>query len=184
MNTEFSLRPATRSDVPAIWDIYGYHVRHGLASWELTPPSVEEIRERMNKVVEQGYPYVVAEIDDVVAGYAYASAYRPRPGYRYTVENSLYVHPTYQRRGIGRRLLEHIIETCEGLGYRQMVAVIGDSGNRPSIELHQALGFAHIGTLPSIGFKQGHWLDCVLMQRTLGAGDQRLPDDIDGTNIT
>jgi L-amino acid N-acyltransferase YncA len=180
MKNEFSIRTATLADVPAIHDIYAFHVQHGLASWELTPPTPEELRTRMNNLIEQGYPYFVAEIDSSVVGYTYAGAYRPRPGYRYTVENSVYIRPGYQRQGLGRLLLAHLIKTCEALGYRQMVAVIGDSGNMPSISLHQELGFVHIGTLPSIGFKHGRWLDCVLMQRNLGDGDQSLPDGIDG----
>lgn len=180
MKHDISIRTATLSDVPAIHEIYGFHVQHGLASWELTPPAPAELRARMSNLLEQGYPYFVAEIDRSVAGYTYAGAYRPRPGYRYTVENSLYIHPQYQRRGLGRLLLAHLIKTCEGLGYRQMVAVIGDSGNIASIRLHQELGFVHIGTLPSIGFKHGRWLDCVLMQRRLGEGDRRLPEGSDG----
>jgi phosphinothricin acetyltransferase len=180
MKNDISIRTAALTDVPAIQEIYGFHVQHGLASWELTPPTLAELRTRMSSLLEQGYPYFVAEIGGSVAGYTYAGAYRPRPGYRYTVENSVYIHPEYQRRGLGRLLLAQLIETCETLGYRQMVAVIGDSGNTPSIRLHQELGFVHIGTLPSIGFKHGRWLDCVLMQRRLGEGDQRLPDDSHG----
>ncbi|MCB0213265.1 MAG: N-acetyltransferase [Anaerolineae bacterium] len=176
MNHNISIRPAALTDVPTIHEIYSFHVQHGLASWELTPPSLAEMQTRMSNLFEQGYPYFVAEIDGRVAGYAYAGAYRARLGYRYTVENSIYVHPQYQRKGLARVLMVELIEACEALGYRQMIAVIGDSGNTPSITLHQELGFVHIGTLPSIGFKHGRWLDCVLMQCPLGDGDQRLPD--------
>ena len=178
MKNEIYIRAAILADVPAIHEIYGYHVQHGLASWELTPPIQTEIQTRMSNLLEQKYPYFVAEIDSIVVGYTYASAYRPRLGYRYTVENSVYVHPNYQRRGLGRLLLNRLIEACEASGYRQMIAVIGDSGNTPSIRLHQELGFIHIGTLPSIGFKHGRWVDCVLMQRSLGEGDRRSPDGI------
>ena len=177
MKNEIAIRPAILSDVPAIHDIYSFHVQHGLASWELTPPTLTELQTRMNQVLTQGYPYFVAESDRAVVGYAYAGAYRPRLGYRYTVENSVYIHPHYQQRGLGRRLLAQLIATCEAGGYRQMVAVIGDSGNIASIRLHQALGFVHVGTLPNVGFKHGRWLDCVLMQISLGDGDRRLPDD-------
>ena len=183
MKNEIAIRPAILSDVPAIHDIYSFHVQHGLASWELTPPTPAELQARMNQVLTQGYPYFVAESDRAVVGYAYAGAYRPRLGYRYTVENSVYIHPHYQQRGLGRRLLAQLIATCEAGGYRQMVAVIGDSGNIASIRLHQALGFVHVGTLPNVGFKHGRWLDCVLMQRSLGDGDRRLPDgDQEGEN--
>jgi len=182
MNKEISIRAATLSDASAIHEIYSYHVQHGTASWELEPPTLEEFQARMTNIFAQGYPYFVAEIDETLVGHTYASAFRPRPGYRYTVENSVYVHPQYQRRGLGRLMLAHLINVCEGLGYRQMVAVVGDSQNTPSIRLHQELGFVHIGTLTGIGFKHGRWLDSVLMQRTLGDGDQRLPDDINARN--
>ena len=179
---EISIRAATLADAPVIHEIYSFHVRHGTASWELEPPSLEEFQARLTKVLEQGYPYFVAELGETVVGYTFAGPFRPRPGYRYTVENSVYVHPDHQRRGLGRLMLAHLIKVCEELGYRQMIAVIGDSENTPSIRLHRELGFVHIGTFSGIGFKHNRWLDSVLMQRTLGDGNQRLPDGINASN--
>jgi phosphinothricin acetyltransferase len=171
------IRPVSVDDLPAIHAIYCYNVHHGTASWELSPPDASEMLRRMQVVLQQGYPYFVAELDGCVVGYSYASNYRPRPGYRYTVENSVYVDMSLQRRGIGRLLLSTLITTCETQGFRQMIAVIGDSQNSGSIALHRALGFVHIGTMPSIGFKFGRWLDSVLMQRTLGEGAMTLPEN-------
>lgn len=173
---EVVIRPATLTDVAAINAIYGYSVLHETASWELTPPDENEMRRRMQTLMEQGYPYFVAEHAGQVVGYSYASSYRPRPGYRFTVEDSIYVNPAYQRRGIARRLLTTVIEACTAQNFRQMIAVIGDSANIGSIELHRSLGFAHVGLLPTIGFKYGRWLDGVLMQRALGAGSATLPE--------
>jgi phosphinothricin acetyltransferase len=169
------LREATRADVPAIQAIYAHHVLHGLASFEIEPPSTAEMRRRYETITGGGYPYLVATTDDGVLGYAYASVYRARPGYRYTVEDSVYVLPAFAGRGIGRRLLERLIAECEGRGYRQMLAVIGDSANAASIQLHRACGFAHAGSLCSVGFKFGRWVDSVLMQRGLGESDRSVP---------
>jgi L-amino acid N-acyltransferase YncA len=169
------LRPATPADVPAILAIYAEQVRHGTASWELDPPDEAEMRRRMDAILSAGYPYLVAELDRVLAGYSYAGPYRPRAGYRFVVENSVYVAPQFQRRGIARLLLAAVIAECERRGFRQMVAVIGDSTNQASIALHRSLGFSHIGTLPAIGFKHGRWLDSVLMQRALGPGADTPP---------
>lgn len=166
---------ADLTHIPAITAIYAEAVVHGTASWELEPPDVAEMARRMAAVQAQGYPYFVALTGATVAGYAYASAYRPRPGYRFTVEDSVYVAPGWQGLGIGRRLLAAVIDATSALGYRQMIAVIGDSGNAASIALHAALGFTHAGLLRSIGFKHGRWLDGVLMQRALGEGDATLP---------
>ena len=130
---------------------------------------------RQKMLLDGGFPYLVADAGGVVAGYAYAGPYRPRIAYRYTVEDSVYVHPRAQRRGIGRLLLTELIAQAEARGFRQMVAVIGDSAQLPSIELHQALGFSPVGTLANIGFKHGRWLDSVLMQRALGDGATTLP---------
>jgi len=170
-----TIRPATLDDVATIHTMYSNNVIHGTASWELTAPDLNEMRRRMQTILEQGYPYFVAELDQHVVGYSYAGTYRPRPGYRFVVENSIYTDPAYQRRGIARQLLTTLIDACTQQGFRQMIAVIGDSENIPSIELHRSLGFAHVGLLPSIGFKHGRWLDSVLMQRALGAGDSTLP---------
>jgi phosphinothricin acetyltransferase len=170
-----ALAPASIAHVPAITAIYAEAVLHGSASWELEPPDATEIARRMADVQARGFPYLVALAGDEVVGYAYASAYRPRPGYRFTVEDSVYVAPSWQGHGIGRRLLATLIDATARLGYRQMVAVIGDSGNVASIALHAKLGFTHAGLLRSVGFKHGRWLDGVLMQRALGEGDATLP---------
>lgn len=170
------LRDVTEADVPAILQIYSLEVRHGFASWEYEPPTEAEMRERIQKVVDGGYPFLVAEVEENVAGYAYASAYRPRPGYRFLVENSIYVASTFQRKGIARGLLTELIELCTLRGFRQMVAVIGDSQNESSIALHRSLGFEQVGLLPNIGFKANRWLDCVLMQRALGDGAESDPE--------
>ena len=171
-----AIRPAKSSDVPAITRIYAPAVERGTASFELTPPDEAEMARRMSDLVGKGFPYIVAEIDGVLAGYAYAGPYRVRPAYRLTVENSVYIVPDIQRRGIGRTLLAALIEACEVGGYRQMIAVIGDSTKQAaSIRLHEALGFRHVGILEDVGFKRGRWLDSVLMQRELGAGAKSAP---------
>ena len=171
-----SIRPAKTSDIAAITRIYAPAVEHGTASFELTPPNEAEMARRMADLVGKGFPYIVAEIGGVLLGYAYAGPYRVRPAYRHTVENSVYIPPETQRRGIGRALLAALIEACETRGYRQMIAVIGDSTKQAaSIGLHEALGFRHIGILDHVGFKHGRWLDSVLMQRELGAGATTKP---------
>ncbi len=167
MNQEPIIRPSKDDDVAAIADIYAHHVLHGTASFEIEPPDREEIARRRWEVIRKGLPYDVAEWDGVVVGYAYAAPYRPRLAYRFTVEDSVYVHPGYARRGIGRALLGSVIAQCEQLGYGQMIAVIGGSDNLASISLHEAFGFSHAGTLRSVGFKFDRWLDTVLMQRAL-----------------
>jgi L-amino acid N-acyltransferase YncA len=169
------IRPSTDADVPAVTAIYAHHVRHGLASFELDPPGEEEMARRRSEVLERGFPYLVAEIDESVAGYAYAAPYRPRPAYRFTAEDSVYIHPDHTRKGLGRQLLAAVIARCEELGCRQMVAVIGDSANAASIGLHRALGFERAGLLRTVGFKHGRWVDTVLMQRPLGPGATTLP---------
>ncbi|MEZ4614455.1 MAG: N-acetyltransferase family protein [Caldilineaceae bacterium] len=170
-----SIHPATLADVPAINSIYSESVRTWTASWELTPPDDAEMARRMQAILDQGYPYFVGRQAGNLVGYTYASTYRPRPGYRFTVENSIYVDPAYQRRGIARQLMERLIAACTAQGYRQMVAVIGDSENYASIALHQELGFSHVALLPNLGFKFGRWLDSVMMQRALGEGGSTLP---------
>lgn len=169
------MRPAILSDLPAIQPIYAHHVLHGLASFEEEPPSVEELERRFRDVTGRGLPYLVAEADGIVAGYGYCAPYRPRSAYRYALEDSIYVRPDMTGRGIGRRLLEGLIRRCEGLGYRQMIAVIGDSANAGSIGVHAACGFLRVGTLRSAGFKFGRWVDSVFMQRPLGPGDSTRP---------
>jgi len=171
-----TIRDARDQDLPAITAIYGHHVMNGFGSFEEESPDLEELGRRRREILAKGLPYLVAaEANDSVLGYAYASPYRTRSAYRFTVEDSIYVAPDAARRGVGRSLLEALIQRCTAIGYRQMVAVIGDSGNAGSIGLHASLGFARTGLLPSIGFKRGRWVDGVLMQRALGAGDGSLP---------
>ncbi|MGD9844987.1 MAG: N-acetyltransferase family protein [Variibacter sp.] len=166
--SSISIRPAERADIPAITHIYAHAVRHGTASFELEPPTEEEMARRRQTLRDGNFPYFVAETGGALVGYAYAGAYRARPAYRFSVENSVYVAPDMQGRGVGRTLLEALIVASESRGFRQMIAVIGDSANAPSIALHRALGFRMIGTIESVGFKFGRWLDTVLMQRALG----------------
>jgi len=170
------IRDSEDRDLPAIAAIYGHHVLHGFGSFEEIPPDVAEMARRRSDILAKGFAYLVAELDGRVMGYAYASAYRPRIAYRFSVEDSIYVSPEAPRKGIGRALLERMIAQCSAQGYRQMVAVIGDTRNLGSIGLHAALGFRVVGTLPSIGFKHGRWVDSVFMQRPLGPGDSALPN--------
>jgi L-amino acid N-acyltransferase YncA len=170
------IRPAKISDIPAITRIYAHAVEHGTASFELTAPDQAEMARRLNDLSGKGFPYLTAEIDHVLVGYAYAGPYRTRPAYRHTVENSVYIAHTVHRSGIGRALLAALIEACEARGFRQMIAVIGDSSKQAaSIGLHLALGFRHVGILDNVGFKHGRWLDSVLMQRELGPGAETEP---------
>jgi phosphinothricin acetyltransferase len=165
------IRPASIADIPAITRIYAESVMHGTASFELEAPDEAEMTRRMSDLTAKGFPYIIAEIDGELAGYAYVGPFRTRPAYKLTVENSVYVAPKVHRRGVGRALLVALIEASEKAGHRQMVAVIGDSTQQQaSIALHAAAGFKHIGILPDTGFKHGRWLDTVLMQRMIGAG--------------
>jgi L-amino acid N-acyltransferase YncA len=165
-----SIRPAAAADIPAITRIYAHAVRHGTASFELEPPDEAEMARRQRALLDGGYPYLAAEIDGAFAGYAYAGPYRARPAYRFSVENSIYIAPEMHRRGIGRVLLDRLITECEARGYRLMIAVIGDSAQTPSIELHHAAGFTLVGAFEGVGYKFDRWLDTVLMQRPLGKG--------------
>jgi phosphinothricin acetyltransferase len=169
------VRPATPDDIPSITRIYAQAVRHGTASFELEPPDEAEMMRRQRALSDGGYPYLVAEIGGAVAGYAYAGPYRARPAYRFSVENSVYVAPEAHRRGIGRLLLKALIAECEARGYRLMIAVIGDSAQTPSIELHRAAGFKMVGAFEGVGYKFERWLDTVLMQRPLGLGSSAPP---------
>jgi L-amino acid N-acyltransferase YncA len=171
----FSIRPAQPRDLAAITRIYAHSVAHGTASFELDPPDEAEMARRQEALITGGYPFLVAEEADLaperqVLGYAYAGPYRARPAYRFTVEDSIYIAPEAQRRGVGRALLDRLITECEARGFRQMIAVIGDSAQSPSIALHEAAGFRLVGTFEAVGFKFGRWLDSVLMQRPLGPG--------------
>jgi len=170
-----AVREARPQDLAAVQRIYAHHVLTGLASFELEPPDEAEIRRRQEALAGRGLPFLVAELEGAVRGYAYAGPYRVRPAYRYTVEDSVYVAPEAMGRGLGRALLGELVRCCAGLGMRQMVAVIGDSGNLASIRLHEAHGFSRAGLLRSVGFKFGRWVDSVLMQRGLGDGDATLP---------
>jgi phosphinothricin acetyltransferase len=169
------IRPTTEADLPAITAIYEHAVRHGTATFELEPPDLAEMTRRYAALVDGGYPYFVATLDSRVVGYAYAGAYRPRPAYHFTVENSIYLDPCVHRRGIGLALLQRLILECEVRGFRQMIAVIGDSANSGSIGVHSKTGFKMIGTHPNVGLKFGRWLDTVMMQRDLGEGASSIP---------
>ena len=175
-NDSVSIRDATEDDLAAIQAIYAHHVNHGLGSFEEVPPNVAEISRRRDVARDNGLPYLVAELDGVVRGFAYASPFRTRSAYRYSVEDSVYVGPDALGAGIGSALLAALIERCTERGFRQMVAVIGDSANLGSIRLHEAFGFRQVGTLNALGFKLGCWVDVVILQRALGAGDSTLPD--------
>ncbi len=178
------VRDARRGDLAGIQEIYAHHVRHGLASFEETPPDLAEVTRRFEATRAHGLHYLAAESRaepassevGVVQGYAYAGPYRTRPAYRYSVENSVYVAPGLEGRGIGRALLEELIRRCTALGFRQMIAVTGDSGHLPSIEFHESLGFTQAGCLRSVGFKFERWVDSVILQRPLGPGDATLPN--------
>ena len=169
------IRPAAAADLAPITDIYAHAVLFGTATFELVPPDLAEMTRRFAALADGGFPYLVATLGDNVVGYAYAGAYRPRPAYRFTVENSVYLQPALHRRGIGQQLLQLLISDCEARGYRQMIAVIGDSANSASIGVHSRCGFQMIGTHPNVGFKFGRWLDTVMMQRALGQGAASVP---------
>ena len=169
------IRASRDEDVAAIASIYGHHVLHGVASFEETPPEPAEMARRRGDILSRGLPYLVAERDGRVVGYCYAGPFRPRVGYRYTLEDSIYIDAAEVGRGIGRKLLKPLLECCEELEYRQMIAVIGGRETEASIRLHAALGFTHVGVFSGIGFKFGRWVDTVLMQKALGAGSATLP---------
>jgi phosphinothricin acetyltransferase len=171
------IRPATEADLSAVTEIYQHAVLYGTATFELIPPDLTEMTRRFKALRDGGFPYLVAALEGRVIGYAYAGPYRPRPAYRFTVENSVYLAPAIHRRGIGTQLLRRLIADCEARGDRQMIAVIGDSANLGSIGVHTRCGFAMIGTHPNVGFKFGRWLDTVMMQRPLGEGAATLPAD-------
>jgi phosphinothricin acetyltransferase len=169
------VRAAQPEDLPAIHAIYAHHVLSGLASFEEEPPSPAELRRRYDEVRARKLPYLAAELDGAVAGYGYCAPYRARSAYRYALEDSVYVRHDAHGRGVGRALLAELIRACEALGYRQMVAIIGDSAHAASIGLHESQGFLRVGTLRAVGFKFGRWVDSVIMQRPLGAGDGSKP---------
>lgn len=172
-----TLRDSRDTDIADITAIYAHAVINGLGSFELDPPSLEDMAGRRAAVLGRGDPFlVITDPADQVLGYAYAGPYRPRPGYRFAVEDSVYVAPDQQGQGHGRRLLSGLIDRCLARGYRRMIAVIGDTANLASIALHTACGFQKVGVIPSLGWKRGRWVDSVLMQRPLGEGDSTSPD--------
>ncbi|OYY09541.1 MAG: GNAT family N-acetyltransferase [Rhizobiales bacterium 35-68-8] len=169
------IRPARPDDIAAILPIYVEAVLHGTATFELEPPNEAEMARRMQALLDGKLPYFVAEIGGHIAGYAYAAPFRPRPAYRFTVEDSVYIAPDMHRRGVGKALIVKLIETCTALGFRQMIAVIGDSAQAASIGVHAACGFTPAGNLKSVGWKFGQWLDTPLMQLALGEGSATTP---------
>ncbi len=174
--TPIEIRPARPADLPRIAAVYADAVLNGVASFELEPPDEAEMAARFARITGAGLPWLAAEIDGRLVGYAYAGPYRPRPAYRFTLENSVYVDPEARGAGVGHALLARLIDAAAALGCRRMIAVIGDSGNAASIGLHRALGFTPAGVLRSVGWKHGRWLDSVLMERALGPGDATPPD--------
>jgi L-amino acid N-acyltransferase YncA len=169
------IRPTTPADLPAITAIYRHAVLTGTATFELEPPDLAEMTRRYDALMSEGFPYIVATLDGVVVGYAYAGPYRARPAYRFSVENSIYLDPAAQGKRIGTQLLQVLITESEKRGYRLMVAVIGDSANAASIGVHTRAGFEMVGTLENVGLKFGRWLDTVLMQLPLGEGAGTIP---------
>lgn len=171
MSTALTLRPSTAADIPAIAAIYAWHVLHGTGTFELEAPDQAEMARRRDDIVGKGLPWLVAEQDGAVLGYAYANHFRPRRAYRFCLEDSIYLADAARGRGVGRALLAELIGRCEAAGARQMLAVIGDSANAGSIGVHRSLGFAHIGVMKSAGWKFDAWRDVVIMQKALGLGD-------------
>lgn len=171
---------ATEADIPAIQAIYAHYVQNTTASFEEIPPTVEEMNARWQRIQDLGLPYLIAMEGKQIIGYAYAGPYRERSGYRYTIEDSVYVAPDYLGRNIGNTLLAELIKRCTALGFRQMIAVLGDGSNVASIALHNRHGFSIVGALGSTCFKFGRWVDAVLMQRTLGDGDTTSPPKVPG----
>jgi phosphinothricin acetyltransferase len=170
------VRAANEADADALAAVYGDAVLHGFGTFEEEPPSPAEMDARRRAVQDRGLPYLVADDGGRVLGFAYAGPFRPRAAYRYTLEDSVYVGPDAKGKGVGRALLSAVIEACEGLGVRQLIAVIGDSGNSASVGLHTALGFERTGVSKSVGFKHGRWVDIVHMQKALNGGDTAAPD--------
>ena len=170
------IRPSQDADLPAITAIYAHHVLHGTGTFETTPPTEADMASRRSDVLGKGLPWLVAEVDGAVAGFAYGNWFKPRAAYRYSVEDSIYLAPHQQGKGLGRALMAELLAQLERAGVRRVMAVIGDSANAGSVGLHRALGFEPVGTVPSCGWKFNRWLDIVLMQRALGAGDTTAPE--------
>ena len=176
MGEGLTLRSATAADAPALAAIYGDACLHGVGTFEEVPPAADEMAARLASVLARGLPYSLAEIEGQVAGFAYAAPFRLRAAYRFTVEDSVYIHPDFKGRGVGRALLTRILADCEALGLRQVIAVIGGSDNHGSINLHRALGFEMQGVMSGVGHKFGQWRDIVMMQRALNGGVGTAPD--------
>jgi L-amino acid N-acyltransferase YncA len=177
MDIPMQIRPATETDVADIHSIYEHAVLHGTGTYELDPPSQAEMLKRLRHIMGNGFPWIVAEEGGVVLAYAYASPFRTRPAYRWAIEDSVYVAPEAKGKGVGKILLQDLLERCEALGFHQMIAVIGDGkGNKGSVALHQSLGFTLSGTIVGSGFKFGQWIDTVIMQKPLNGGLDHLPD--------
>ena len=170
-----TVRPSTLDDLPSMVDIYSWHVQNGTGTFEIESPNLAEVQQRRDQVLANGWPWLVVQVGDRVEGFAYANIFRPRGAFRYCVEDSIYIAPQAAGKGIGRCLLAELIAQCEARGARQMLAVIGDSDNAASVGIHRALGFEHIGTMKSVGWKMNAWRDVVMMQRTLGLGDSQAP---------
>src|ERR1700736_3101017 len=168
--TEILVRPSTETDVAAMLAIFAHHVQHGLGAFEVEPLHGDDLKRRRKNMLKRRLPHLVAELNGIVIGYAYAVSFRKRPAYRYALKNSIYVHPDNLHSGVGRKLLPALLEASAAAGYRQMIAYV-EAGNEPSLNLHESFGFARIGVLTGIGFKHGRWTDSVLMQRALGPGD-------------
>jgi L-amino acid N-acyltransferase YncA len=171
-----NLRPSTEADLRAITAIYAHHVLHGTGTFETTPPDEADMAARRADVLAKGLPYLVAENDGRVIGFAYCQWFKPRPAYRFSAEDSIYLHPDAAGKGLGKRLLAELERQAEAAGIRKLIAVIGDSNNAGSVGVHRAAGFTTVGTLRSCGWKFGKWLDIVLMEKTLGEGDTTPPE--------
>jgi L-amino acid N-acyltransferase YncA len=171
-----TIRPSRDADVPAIAAIYAHHVLHGTGTFETTPPTEAEMAARRADVLAKGLPYLVAESDNRVLGFAYCKWFKPRPAYRFSAEDSIYLHPDAAGQGLGKQLLAALTEQAEAAGIRKLIAVIGDSGNAGSIGVHKAAGFGEVGMFKSCGWKFGRWLDIVLMEKALGPGDTTPPE--------
>ena len=171
-----TLRPSTDADVAAITAIYAHHVTHGTGTFETTAPTETEMAARRADVLAKGLPYLVAENDGRVVGFAYCNWFKPRPAYRFSAEDSIYLDPDAAGQRLGNKLLGELAKQAEAAGIRKLIAVIGDSGNVRSIGVHRAVGFRHVGTIESCGWKFGRWLDIVLMEKSLGEGSRSAPD--------
>ena len=172
----FQIRPTVEADLPVITAIYANAVATGTATFEIEPPDLAEMKRRFERLVTGGFPYLVAVQDQTVVGYSYAGPYHQRPAYRFTVEDTIYLAPSTHRQGVGTALLQQLIAQSEARGFRQMIAVVGNSENIASLRLHERAGFKLVGTTENVGFKFGRWLDAVIMQRALGSGAETLPE--------